>query len=378
MKAFENTGGQDYVNVVTNLPIDEWSYVLSEEDASGWCHVTKSEEDDKLIINVDANTGMSVRSVEITVTSDGIDATKYPKIAIMQAGAASTLLLVEGSSTRNFQAGGGSETVNIITSNISADKWEFALSNSSDASWCHVTKITGNQLRILVSENTGTSTRSAEITVTSSLVPAAQQPKITVTQAPISYELTIEKNSTWYFQAGGGSETVNIVTSNIPADKWGYELSNPSASSWCDVTKNNNRLIILVSANTETNERSVDITVTSSLMPAAQQPTFTVKQAAVSQQPGGNPGVTGAHFSIKGYVSQAITVKFTDNTTSQLTLDGSGEGVLAAGNGAARTIRSIQAAGGSEIFIGRKEDSGDIKLEVNNHVVQWRKNGATG
>jgi hypothetical protein len=257
MKAFESTGGQAYVNVVTNLPIDEWGYVFSDENASEWCHVTKSEEDDKLIINVDPNTGKTVRSVEITVKSDGIDAAKYPKIAVMQAGAASSLLLVEGS-TWHFQATGGSETVNIMALNIPADKWGFALSNPGNASWCNVTKITDNQLRILVSENTGASARSAEITVTSSLVPAAQQPKFTVNQAAASSSdpfLTIQlADKTIDLAAVATTKTINVET-NI--SDWSVSVDN---ASWCTAVKGTGTLAITVTKN-EGAARTAKVTV---------------------------------------------------------------------------------------------------------------------
>ncbi|KAA6347203.1 hypothetical protein EZS27_005308 [termite gut metagenome] len=374
MKAFESTGGQDYVNVVTNLSIDEWEYLLSDEDASEWCHVTKSEEDDKLIINVDPNTGTSVRNVEITMTADKIDAAKYPKIAVMQAGVpTSHLLQVEGS-TWHFQATGGSETVNIKTLNIPADKWGYKLSNNSSASsssWCEVTKIADNQLKIQVSANKEAYERSIDITVTSDLVTAEQQPKFTVKQAAAGSSsdpfLTIQPaDKTISLAAAAITKTINVDT-NI--SDWSVSVDN---ASWCTVTKGTGTLAISASKN-EGAARTAKVTVKAGSNPSLNVE-ITVNQAAATS--GSDPGETiNTNFSISGYEGQTLEVAFVDNNTpGSLTLDASGNGVLATTHTQALTIKSIKATGGSAIWIGRKETSGEIKLAVNSttHAVQWR------
>ncbi|KAA6325709.1 hypothetical protein EZS27_025108 [termite gut metagenome] len=87
-------------------------------------------------------------------------------------------------------------------------------------------------------------------------------------------------------------------------------------------------------------------------------------------------GETGPfNFSITGYEGQIITVTFDGNATEDVTLSANGNGKLT-NSQTPRTIKSIKlkATGGKDILIGRKEDSGNIILSVDNstHAVKWR------
>jgi hypothetical protein len=366
-------GGTATVHIRTNLLTDEWDFEVNDKTAllDGWCQIKKG--DAQLDITVKPNPGVNARSIAITFTSKWVEGETDRVVTLTQFGKNPDLRIEAGSGVKAFENTGGQVDVNVIT-NIPTDEWNFELSSEDASEWCHVTKGTDDKLTIKVDANTEPSVRSVEITVTSDGIDATKYPKIAVMQAaavPVQY-LLLAEGSTWHFQAAAGSETVNIVALNL---RWSCALSNPSDASWCDVTQiSNSQLRIQVTENTGTSARTADIILTSEA--PAQQVKITVMQAAVSSQQPQQPGdgeTVKTNFSITGYENQTITVTFVEeDATESLTLDASGNGELSTTHTQAGTIKSIKATGGSEILIGRKEAAGDIKLTVNNHVVQWR------
>ncbi|KAA6335524.1 hypothetical protein EZS27_016257, partial [termite gut metagenome] len=339
----EAVGGKVSLSIITtNIPFGELSVVSTD----GWCNA--AIENGKLEITVQSNTGDDTpeRQTELTISSvklPGIEA----KLTVIQLGTKPVLQIPVGSDAPSFGYQGGSQIIALTTNILDIG---IVYDNQPSSIWCSAI-ITNKQLTITVTPNTGETERYVTITLSAEDVPSVT---ITVTQAPVpSLEVT---DNTVSFESTGGNKIVDITT-NIPVNDW----SALSDATWCHVEQSSDHLTIIADVTPGLEERTATITVSSTLIPLPK--TITVTQGKID---------TGTDFSITGYENQIFDVAFYNNaTTSKLALDANGNGRLATTN-SNLMIKSIKAAGGSEIFIGRKEASGDIKLAVNNHAIQWR------
>ncbi|KAA6335523.1 hypothetical protein EZS27_016256 [termite gut metagenome] len=344
----EVADGEVTLNIIeTNIPFGELS--VTSDAAATWCNPVI--ENGKLKITVESNAGENTldRQVELTISSaklPGIEA----KLTIIQLGTMPVLQIPAGSDALSFGYEGGKQIV-ALTTNISNIGIAYFYDIQPVSAWCSAT-IENKRLTITVDPNTEETGRRITITLNALDVPPVS---ITVTQAPfLSLEVA---NNTVNFEGIGGNKIVNVIT-DIPVNDW----SALSDATWCHVEQSSDHLTITADVSPGLEERTATITVSSTLIPL--QKTIIVTQGKID---------TGTDFSITGYENQILDVAFyNDATTSKLALNDAGNGRLAATN-SNLTIKSIKAEGSSEIFIGRKELDGDIKLAVNaNHTVQWR------
>ncbi|KAA6345714.1 hypothetical protein EZS27_006742 [termite gut metagenome] len=258
------------IAVETNT--SEWTVYVSAEGRS-WCTAVKDGEN--MVVSVKKNEGLSKRSTTLTAIARNITV----EITVTQLEATPALQIKENDKAITFENFGGDVPV-AITTNLSADEWDVVFSDQTVSGWCHIQK-GNNQLTISVDANIEAETRTAEITITSSRIPADQHPKISVVQFGTGYTLVVpESNKS--FTAAQNSSTVTLQT-NIPSGQWSYAV-DAAAGDWCHAevvpTADNkdNQLKITVDANSGLELRTAVITISSDLLPDAR-PTITVTQA---------------------------------------------------------------------------------------------------
>ncbi len=199
--------------------------------------------DRQLLGTVSRNTSLLTRVAVVTVSGVGVSP---QRLTVTQSGFPAAILL-----SQYFVSAGserGSASIN-ITSNVS---WTA----SSNQSWLTISPLSGNgngELAGTVSENTGTSSRTAEVTVSG--IGVSPQ-KVTITQSGYSPTLSISENSLSVGSEGGSGSI--YVTSNV---RW----TASSNQSWLTLTPSSNfgngDLSGTVSANTGTSSRTAVVTV---------------------------------------------------------------------------------------------------------------------
>ena len=126
---------------------------------------------------------------------------------------------------------------------------------SSNQAWCSVSPASGKNngsVAVKVSENTSTSTRSATVTVKSDI--GILTVKVTQNEANAAISLD---TSSLEFTSSSGEQTFNIAANTS------WTVSSDQA--WCSVSptsgSNNGSVMVKVSENTQTSERTATITV---------------------------------------------------------------------------------------------------------------------
>jgi hypothetical protein len=208
-----------------------------------WCTVTPSGNGNGTIVaSYAVNTLLTSRVANITVTVSGISPVV---VTVTQSGAIPALSVTP--SNQNVPANAG-QTSFVVTSNLS---WAAV----SDQTWCLVTG-SGNgdgTLQANYSDNTNTSVRVANITVSASGVPDVV---VTVTQfgtAPALYVTPQTQSVT--SPAGSTNFTVNSNSNWVAT----------SDATWCVVTPSgsgNGNLLANYTENVLHNIRTANITVT--------------------------------------------------------------------------------------------------------------------
>ena len=162
-------GGTTVISVTTN----QTSWSASSDET--WCKVTDKTAG-QFTIAVDPNSTASTRDATVTITAG--NATPV-RITISQQGASPTLSITPAAGTIVFSASSQDEQfIYSVTTNLST--WEVEVT-PAEASWCKVTKDTGNsRFTIKADANLSTSSRgAATVTVTAG---SATPQQITVNQ----------------------------------------------------------------------------------------------------------------------------------------------------------------------------------------------------
>ncbi|KAA6329423.1 hypothetical protein EZS27_021772 [termite gut metagenome] len=276
-----------------------------------------------------------------------------PYLRIDEANKTITLLAIEGDSK-------------VIPVETNTSEWTVHVNDEGNGTdWLFASKESGNIVISTLKKNESSAGRSTQVIV--GVKNVSEQVVINVTQLGNGPVLQLKEESPVILQKNQGDSLVTVIT-NIPEGEWDFVLLSDQSVSWIQVEKaGNSQLRLSVEENTGL-PRSVEVTLTSTLIPETQQQKFTVTQQGTITAPG-----VGTNFSITGYESQTITVTFTDNTTSELILDDTGYGTLPLSDGSPRTIKSIQAGDGDAIKIGRKESATDgIVLSMGRFALEWR------
>jgi hypothetical protein len=237
---------EEVVTVTTN--VDSWS---AKESAS-WVILEKNSYELRISVQNYNESGDS-RQAEITVTAGTADPVT---IRITQSARDNLSISPESLTFESNET--GSKTVSITTN---ASGWDA----KTDASWLTTGK-DGNTLRVTVtSENTGSSPRSAAITVTAG---NSFEKTLTVTQKERS-TLSISPSSL-AFDEKVGAKTVTV---NTNASSWDATTN----ASWIQLGKQGSTLTVSVTANTGSSARSATVTVTAGNAPPVA---FSVTQEA--------------------------------------------------------------------------------------------------
>lgn len=295
--------GNTNFNVVSN---SSWTVVSDQS----WCTVPSSGSGNgNLQASFTENTGGATRIAHITVTVTGI-----PAVVVTVTQSATLATLSVDPQNQNVPSAAGSTTFNVTT--------QGSWTASSNESWCTVTASgSGNGvITANYTENTATSSRVAEITVSASGLPSVI---VTVTQNAAGAILSVSppnQNVT----APAGTTTFS-VTSNAA---W----TASSDQSWCTVTSSgsgNSTITASYSENTAADPRVAQITVTVSGLPAV---VVTVTQEGTAPYLGVTPpnqavtyqaGTT--NFSVSSNVSWTAV---SDAAWCVVTASGSGVGTI--------------------------------------------------
>lgn len=139
-----------------------------------------------------------------------------------------------------YSSNGGTKKIEVK----SGSDWKF---NVSDASWCHVNKLS-NGLSVSVDENETETSRSTSIRVSN----AGKSDKVIV----VSQDPSAATNSTFSvspnnkrFKANGGTQTMTVTG----GENWSIDVN---VASWAHLNKNGNSLTLSVDRNNSTSNRS--------------------------------------------------------------------------------------------------------------------------
>ena len=261
---------EEVITVTTN--VDTWLAEIS----NGW--VRGRKENDKLYIQVEKyNETGDPRQAEITIIAGSADPVS---IKVTQSARNSLSVSPESLSFEADETGG--KTIAIVTS---AQSWDATTDASS---WISLGK-QGNTLTVNVSsDNTGSSPRTATITITAG---NALVKTVTVTQAS-RHTLSASPSSLSFTSDETGEQTVAVSTT---APVWNVTTTD----SWITPNKQNNTLGVRVSKNTGTSDRNANVTITAG---NALPVTVSVTQAAFAV-PNGNYTAYGTPIFSSGPTS---------------------------------------------------------------------------
>ncbi len=260
-----NETGDKTIAITTNA--ESWDAI---SDAS-WITLTKQTGTLKVTIGT-KNTQTTERTANIKITAGNA-----PDITVKVTQGAATTLSANATSLSYEATETGEKSVAISTN---ASSW----SATASASWITLSQ-NGNTLKVNVtSANTGTSARSANITINAG---DATPVIISVTQAAAT-SLSINPTSLSYGASETGTKSVTITTN---ASSWDATAS----ASWITLSKSGNTLSVRASTNTATSARSATITVTAGNAASA---TLTVTQAATITP----DGIVKSSYSAAGAV----------------------------------------------------------------------------
>lgn len=251
-----------------------------------WITLEKKQAEKTLIVSAKANSQITSRSGEITITAGNAPSFK---ISVSQ-GPAPITLTVSQTSLSFTASETGSKTVTVTTN---ATAWDATTS----ASWLSIEK-NNNIITVKAAQNTSTSTRNAEIRVTATGIETVRT--ISVSQTPET--LSINPTSIVFDHNETSTRNVTVTTT---ASSWNH--STPP--SWLTLTKtNNNTLSVKPSQNTAAAVRSADITIT-----AGNAPSVTLK---VTQNGNVTFSVIPTSLSFTATETIVKTVNVTTNASS--------------------------------------------------------------
>lgn len=227
-----NETGDKTVAVTTNAP--SWDMTA---DAS-WVTLTKQDNTLKVTVAT-KNTQTTARTANIKLTAGNA-----PDITITVTQGAINTLSISPTSLSYLANETGEKSVTISTN---AANWTA----TENVSWISLSQ-NNNTLKVnVISANTGTSSRSANITITAGNATAVT---LTVTQGATN-TLSVNPTSLSYGASETGTKNITVSTN---ASSW----SATKSASWITISSSSNTLHVNVtSANTSTSARSADILI---------------------------------------------------------------------------------------------------------------------
>jgi len=322
--------------------VTSWTF---SNNSTSWLNVVKN--DNTLSINpTSVNTGTSPRTATISISATGVSPVT---VTVIQNGDVNYLevdpkLIV-------FTA---TETV---TKKATIDTDAASWSHSGTANWLTIVK-QNNELSFTPSSpNTGTTARTATITVTAGTAPSVT---VTVRQDP-PISITVNPTSISYTASETATKTATVTTT---ADSWSF--SN-NADTWLNVVKNNNILSVNpTSANTTTAARTATITLSA---PGATSATLTVTQARATLSVSPTTPIAFAATSPGTKTVNVTTTAQSWNATSSATwckINNSGNTISIspdANTGAARSATiTVTAPGANNVTVTVNQDGSGCPL----------------
>jgi hypothetical protein len=227
---------EEIVSVTTN--VDSWSAKAS----ASWVILEKDSYELRISVQ-NYNESEDSRQAEITVVAGTADPVT---IRITQNARDNLSISPESLTFESHET--GSKTVSVTTNALSWDA-------KTDASWLSISK-QGNTLKVDVfSENTGSSPRTATITVTAG---NSFEKTLMVTQTE-RHTLSISPSSL-AFDEKVGAKTVTVITNAPGWDAVTY-------ASWIQLGKQGSTLTVSVTANTGPSARNATVSITAGNAP---------------------------------------------------------------------------------------------------------------
>ena len=238
-----NDTNEGFVTISTNA--SDWDY---SESSASWVSFHKKNDKTKLYFKAEEHTSTSGSRMDtVTITASIKGRTATADFILEQLKKPKNTLTLDPASLSYAANETGEKTVSVTT-----DAASWNAENKSGATWFTVTKQT-NQFVVKVSaQNSQTTARTADITVTAG---NADTVLYTVTQGAKN-TLSVDKSSLT-FPPGESSQTATITTN---AASW--DVSITSGSAWLTTSKSNNTLTITAASNTTTSSRTGGIRVT--------------------------------------------------------------------------------------------------------------------
>lgn len=229
--SFDNKSESKSISIESNLDASALSVVSNT--ASDWCAASLSSK--VLKLTVISNPNSSLRTGQIIIKGGELSKT----IQISQQPGS----LRFNSSSITLDNTKTSRTVS-ISSNLSIS--EIEVSNNTASNWC-TAAISSNAINISVSANPNFEVRNGKIdlkakngTCTASLNVSQSGGILNVSTDALSYEFE------------GGTQTINLTT-NLESDALSISVGN--ASSWSSASISGKSISLVVSKNTQYNER---------------------------------------------------------------------------------------------------------------------------
>ena len=228
--------GEKSVTINTSAP--SWN---ATKEAS-W--ITLTPQGNTLKVSVEANTGAN-RSAQITVTAGNA-----PPVTVSVTQKEKQHTLSVSPSSLEFTYNETSQKSVTVTTSASS------YSASTNVSWIML-NLQGSTLRVSVTANSGTSSRSGTITISAGNAPNRT---VSVMQTGQSNTLSVSPTSLAFTYNETSQKTVTVTTS---ASSWS---ASPSAS-WITISKLSTSFRVSVTANSSTSSRSGTITISAGNAP---------------------------------------------------------------------------------------------------------------
>ncbi len=376
-----SSGGSTTFSVSTNLGSSQ----ISVRDNASW--LTTSLSGSTLRANYSSNTGSSSRTATITVSGGSLTRT----VTVVQAG---NLTLSLSPSRRDVSASASSTTFRVST-NLSSSQ----ISVRDNANWL-TTSLSGSTLRANYRSNTGSSPRTATITVSGGslarTVTVAQAGNLTLSLSPSRRDVS----------SSGGSTTFSVST-NLGSS----QISVRDNASWLTTSLSGSTLRANYSSNTGSSSRTATITVsggslirtvtvvqagnpTLSLSPSrrdvsssASSTTFSVSTNLGSSQISVRDNASWLTTSLSGSTLRANYSSNTGSSSRTATITVSGGSltrtvtVVQAGNPAlslSPSRRAVSSSGGSTTFsVSTNLGSSQISVRDNASWLTTSLSGST-
>ena len=252
--AFAAEGGRQTLVVMTNLA----NWEVTVPSTSPWCRADKSGT--SLMVQVDANEGLTGRRCELLLTAGSGDGMLKKNIPVVQLGRTPELILSTGSVT--FGSGESIQSIAVFT--------EGTWTAETEAGWC--TLLPGDQTLTMYAAKNPSTTEVRRGTVNIRAGNLSQTLEI-VQQPDVTLALAVD---TLAMETVGGTLAVTVMTNQTA-----WDVAVPDTVDWCSAVAEGNQLMITVGDNGSAPRETI-LTVTAGPEEARKSALLLVRQEGIA------------------------------------------------------------------------------------------------